>query len=289
MKIFNICLLLLIGSSILHAVTPEEFEKIASQYKMIDNSKEDIPTISFRTRDGNFSIAIEKQIFDARLTVTPPIIKFNDKTIFHEDDSTSGISDYDIQHFAIICYNKNDQIFATSVVKSSYLIKKQRSILYENLVYHINDKTPGYGQAHFINHELFTKLFNSSTQRTDIPYDPKNFNPYYNEEKILERLYETGTCNREATKEANIQVLVNGKWLPQEETWNIKKEIFDSKAKSILPPQKQPLYKTPPIKTKMYLIKGDKVEILEEKDDWLHILYHGKKDIKAWIPKSAVE
>ncbi|MCP4971715.1 MAG: hypothetical protein GY932_14105, partial [Arcobacter sp.] len=51
----------------------------------------------------------------------------------------------------------------------------------------------------------------------------------------------------------------------------------------------QPLYKTPPVKTKMYLIKGDKVEILEEKDDWLHILYKGKKDIKAWIPKSAVE
>jgi len=52
---------------------------------------------------------------------------------------------------------------------------------------------------------------------------------------------------------------------------------------------KQPLYKTPPEKTKMYLIKGDKVEILEEKDDWIYILYKGKKDIKAWIPKSAVE
>jgi len=53
--------------------------------------------------------------------------------------------------------------------------------------------------------------------------------------------------------------------------------------------KKQPLYKVPPIKTKMYLIKGDKVEILEEKDDWLYILYRGKKDIKAWIPKSSVE
>ena len=58
--------------------------------------------------------------------------------------------------------------------------------------------------------------------------------------------------------------------------------------KQILP-DKQPLYKTPPIKTKMYLIKGDKVEILEEKDDWLYILYKGKKEIKAWILKSAVE
>ena len=39
----------------------------------------------------------------------------------------------------------------------------------------------------------------------------------------------------------------------------------------------------------MYLLKNDEVEILEEKDDWLYILYHGKKDIKAWIPKGAVE
>ncbi|MGB6327805.1 MAG: hypothetical protein WBF48_02665 [Halarcobacter sp.] len=54
-------------------------------------------------------------------------------------------------------------------------------------------------------------------------------------------------------------------------------------------PKRQALYKTPPTKTKMYLIKGDKVEILEEKDDWLYILYRGKKDIKAWIPKSAVQ
>ena len=55
--------------------------------------------------------------------------------------------------------------------------------------------------------------------------------------------------------------------------------------------QKQYLFNKPNknSKTKMYLIKGDKVEILEEKDDWLYILYRGKKDIKAWIPKSAVE
>ncbi len=52
---------------------------------------------------------------------------------------------------------------------------------------------------------------------------------------------------------------------------------------------KQTLYQSPAIKTKMYLIKGDQVEVLEEKDDWLYILYRGKKDIKAWIPKSAIE
>ena len=62
----------------------------------------------------------------------------------------------------------------------------------------------------------------------------------------------------------------------------------DNSQKQIYP-TKQPLYKTPTEITKMYLLKGDKIEILEEKDDWLYILFKGKKEIKAWIPKSAVE
>lgn len=55
--------------------------------------------------------------------------------------------------------------------------------------------------------------------------------------------------------------------------------------------EKQSLFDNPnkESKTKMYLLKNDKVEILEEKDEWLYILYKGKKDIKAWIPKSAIE
>ncbi|MDD3597509.1 hypothetical protein [Sulfuricurvum sp.] len=54
--------------------------------------------------------------------------------------------------------------------------------------------------------------------------------PYYNEEKILERLYETGTCDKEATEKASIEVLVDGKWIPQEESWSIKKEQKYDKA-----------------------------------------------------------
>jgi len=41
--------------------------------------------------------------------------------------------------------------------------------------------------------------------------------------------------------------------------------------------------------TKMYLIKGDEVEIIEEKDEWLKIRYYGKKTIEGWIKKSDVE
>ncbi|WP_337045414.1 SH3 domain-containing protein [Emticicia sp. 17c] len=38
--------------------------------------------------------------------------------------------------------------------------------------------------------------------------------------------------------------------------------------------------------TRMYLIKGDEVEALEEKGEWLKIRYYGKKIIEGWIKKS---
>jgi hypothetical protein len=41
--------------------------------------------------------------------------------------------------------------------------------------------------------------------------------------------------------------------------------------------------------TKMYLLKGDEVEIIEEKDEWLKIRYYGKKTIEGWIRRSDVE
>ncbi len=43
------------------------------------------------------------------------------------------------------------------------------------------------------------------------------------------------------------------------------------------------------IETKMYLIKGDEVEVLEEKGEWLKIRYYGKKIVEGWIKKSDVE
>ena len=54
------------------------------------------------------------------------------------------------------------------------------------------------------------------------------------------------------------------------------------------------IYISPNTPTKMYLIKGDEVEIIEEKDDWLKIRYYGngatsRKTIEGWIKKSDVE
>jgi hypothetical protein len=81
------------------------------------------------------------------------------------------------------------------------------------------------------------------------------------------------------------EIEISKKVLKRINTKDIKKEIISKNIQT----KKQPLYKTPPEKTKMYLLKDDKIEILKEQDDWLYILYKGKKDIKAWIPKSAVK
>jgi hypothetical protein len=56
-----------------------------------------------------------------------------------------------------------------------------------------------------------------------------------------------------------------------------RKEIIA--AKSII-------YSEPDTPTKMYLIKGDVVTVLEEKEGWLKIEYEGKKLITGWIRKS---
>ena len=65
---------------------------------------------------------------------------------------------------------------------------------------------------------------------------------------------------------------------------------YIQKYKFFIKNQKQYLYRNPSISsnTKMYVIKNDKVEILDDETDWYQILYRGKKDIKAWIPKGSV-
>jgi hypothetical protein len=46
-----------------------------------------------------------------------------------------------------------------------------------------------------------------------------------------------------------------------------------------------PIFSSPNIPTKMYLLKFDEVEVIAEKDNWLHIKYYGKKIVEGWIRK----
>jgi len=58
--------------------------------------------------------------------------------------------------------------------------------------------------------------------------------------------------------------------------------------------KKSYLHKTPNKTTKMYLVKGDKITILDEQTDssgqkWYFINYKGKKDLNMWIKAEAVD
>ncbi|AFK01923.1 SH3 type 3 domain protein [Emticicia oligotrophica DSM 17448] len=63
---------------------------------------------------------------------------------------------------------------------------------------------------------------------------------------------------------------------------------FSGKTKRIKS-SKSIINSSPNIPNKMYLLKGDEVEILEEQDDWLRIRYYGKKTIEGWIKRSDIE
>ncbi len=71
------------------------------------------------------------------------------------------------------------------------------------------------------------------------------------------------------------------------EFWEVRYKFVDEvrKIKSI----KSVIYLIPNNPLKMYLIKDDIVEIIEEKENWQHIRYYGKKVVEGWIKKSDVE
>jgi len=41
--------------------------------------------------------------------------------------------------------------------------------------------------------------------------------------------------------------------------------------------------------SKMYLLKGDDVELIERDNDWMKIRFRGKRVVEGWIKKSDVE
>jgi hypothetical protein len=60
-----------------------------------------------------------------------------------------------------------------------------------------------------------------------------------------------------------------------------------SKDKRIINIPKSRIYTIPNVASKMFLVQGDEVSVLEEKSGWLHIVYvtAKNKEIKGWIKK----
>ncbi|OOF56999.1 hypothetical protein BKK56_01745 [Rodentibacter genomosp. 2] len=73
---------------------------------------------------------------------------------------------------------------------------------------------------------------------------------------------------------------------------DVKVSMLDFKSLGVINKDKQYLYSSPNNITKMYLVKGYKVNILEERNEkgsvWYFINYKGKKEINMWIKADSV-
>ncbi|MNR23871.1 hypothetical protein D3C85_1409210 [compost metagenome] len=66
--------------------------------------------------------------------------------------------------------------------------------------------------------------------------------------------------------------------------WKTYLDFMGTVEKTIAVP-KASIFKNPAVTqpTKMYLIKGDKVEILSQDGQWVKIRYYGKATIEGWL------
>lgn len=215
----------LIFSSNLLAITPptpEEYKEIADSFKLIDTSKKELS----KTYMINMEIVkgkLEKQ--DDGLEQSVQHIILLGKNNLGEPGGGLLISKYDQKLLAVACIAPDKKMILTSIVRTSFDNKKQKKRLveYSGLIAEIDKNTCCGNYALEGRGGLFEGEVSSFD--TSIPtYNPKEFYPYYNEQRILNRLYETNTCDKELTEKANIEVLVGDKWIPQEQSWNIKKE-----------------------------------------------------------------
>ncbi|WP_198305566.1 hypothetical protein [Arcobacter vandammei] len=234
----------LLFSSNLFAITPptQEYKEIVDSFKLIDTSEKELSQ-TFRVNGEKIKLELEKQDKyeecykyqaeydeyercydninkeDSEWQDVQHIIRIEERSL-EEQKVWRGIYKYDQKLFAITCISNENNIFLTSVVRSSF--KRGKKIHFGELVsqiYYDNDLNQKRNQSFTTD---FFYGYGLSSYTSISTYNPKEFYPYFNEKRILARLYETNTCNKELTEKANIEILVNGKWLPQEQSWNIK-------------------------------------------------------------------
>lgn len=211
----------LLFSTNLLAVTPEEYKKIANSFKLKNTSEKELPPKSFKINGQIIKVEIHKENedFGDEEQYVQHMITIG-KYFSGTQGVLAGLYRYDQKSMGIACVSKNETVYLASIVKSS--VKRIKKVHYHSLISFVYKDELGEDRAEpFYDGEDGEYVLRGGF--TSIPiYKPKQFYPYYNEEKILARLYETCTCDKEATEKANIAVLVNGKWIPQEQSWNIK-------------------------------------------------------------------
>jgi tetratricopeptide (TPR) repeat protein len=215
------------------APTPQEYQEIVDSFKLMDTTYKDLSK-TYKIDGDIVEGKLERQDDTKDSQYAQHIIILNNKKLY-EPNSWHGIYIYDQKLLSVACIASNKEKVVTSVARSSYYYKQKKQKLINYAVFvasFTKDTTLG-------NYEI-SGLFNekhSAGWETSIPtYNPKEFFLYFNEPRILARLYETGICDKELTQKANIEVLIEDKWIPQEQSWNIKDEISNNANSSIQNP-----------------------------------------------------
>lgn len=247
-KILKIVVILgLFYTSNVLAMTEEEYQEIVSSYKLINSNNIDkyttLNSTYIRTYEEYKNLLKSNKLNDSttssgiikffkingeiiRLRITPSI-ETNEiiTNIRYPKGSSTSIDDYenidiyDQRLYAVACFSKNKEIVISSIIRSS---SKDKKVIFKELigVYAGYHEGQGYYVSNFFDLEL---VKDNLSLKIDKSYEENRDFPYFNEEKILNKLYKDGHCDKEDTKEANIEVfLADGKWVPQEESWNIK-------------------------------------------------------------------
>ena len=206
--------------------TPQEFQEIVDSFKLIDTSKKELAK-TYKINGVEAKAELQKER-DGSFQNIQHIITLGDRNL-GEPNYWTGIDKYDQKLLFVSCIAPNKKIVLASLVRSSTYYKKtkQTMVRYAGFVAGVDKDTSGGNYGDVGDAKLFKGEL--SSEQTSIPtYNPKEFYPYFNEQRILNRLYETNTCDKELTEKANIEVLVGDKWIPQEQSWNIKDEISNN-------------------------------------------------------------
>lgn len=203
------------------APTEQEFQEIVDSFKLIDTTY-NVLSKTYKIDGDIVKGELEKQDDTKDSQYAQHIIILNNKKLY-EPNYWHSIYIYDQKLLSVACMAPNKEKVVASVSRSSYYYKQKKQKLVNYAVFvasFTKDTTLG-------NYEI-SGLFDekhSAGWETSIPtYNPNEFFPYFNEPRILARLYETGICDKEATQKANIEVLVGDKWIQQEESWKVLKD-----------------------------------------------------------------
>lgn len=207
--------------------TPQEYQEIVDSFKLIDTSKRELSQI-YKINGEKVKAELQKKEDEQFQWVQHIITKYKPyETTLGEPNEWVVVNKYDQKLLSVACIAPDKKTVLASIARSSdyYKRKKQKFVIYSGYVAGV-DKDSCCGN-YWIDGGLLKG--ENPTAQTQIPtYNPKEFYPYFNEQRILNRLYETNTCDKELTEKANIEVLVGDKWIPQEQSWNIKDEISNN-------------------------------------------------------------